>query len=165
MKRLLSNLLFKFILIEIPFILLVFALYNEDVESIYYFNVNNYYLISVLIWWNFKKSKINKNLILVWGIGASIYAFGSIAGFIFHNYFFDSIYLHYLNSLVILFALIDFYKSTYLFSIVIYPRKDAKFQIKISLFLFFLISVSIYSQLFFKNVDFNRDFVLLEQFL
>ena len=114
---------------------LLYTINHYEHEFIYYFNINVYYLITSLIWINFKFSKVNRVLISIFGIWFSISLPYSIL-FLFSGPNFSSTF-NYLNYHILHIFTVSYQLliTLYIFVVSIFPNKSNRQQIFWSLFI------------------------------
>jgi hypothetical protein len=167
MNKPIVKIFIQFIFFELLFLFLLNLgltyLTHRDVDSIYYINVNLYYLIACFSFLNFKHSKLNRFLILLFLVSSALLA--SITLYVFFawtgselNTAYD-FYYFYIYLIIVIYSLLLFI-STYLFFYIKKPYKKLRYHILTAGLLTLLFSVSIYLP-FLLSFDIINDFAFI----
>jgi len=151
MKRPIIKILLQLMIVELLFIAILKMCMNifpyEEQDLIHYTNINLYFLISFLIWVNLKHSKLNKPILILFGVWFTTHSILSVF-FLFYinfDYIFNYTFYHIWNVHNSSFHLAI---TLFLFFFSISPYKKAKLHILWSTLLTLIITVFLYVPLF-----------------
>ena len=152
MKDNLIKIILRVIAYDVMFLILLrlalILIPHKEQQLIYYVNLNFHFIIACLAWMNFKQSKINKLLILIFGLYYTSYLI-IVLFYIFSSSLFPWVIGYttyhiawvYANSYQLLITFFVFFLS-------LYPYKENKYYLHLSIFFTLLISTVLYAPIF-----------------
>jgi len=152
MKDNLIKIILRVIAYDVIFLILlrlaVITIPHEPQESIYYINLNFHFILACLVWMNYRQSKVNKLLILIFGLYYTSYLI-IVLFYIFSSSLFPWVIGYttyhivwvYANSYQLLITFFVFFLS-------LYPYKENKYYLHLSIFFTLLISTVLYAPIF-----------------
>jgi len=162
MKDNLLKIILRVIAYDVVFLILlrlaVILIPHETQESIYYINLNFIFIISCLAWMNYKKSKVNKPIVLIFCLLYTPYLI-IILYFIFTFSIFNT-YIVWINFHIAYVYLITYqlFITFYVFTLSLYPNKENKTYLQVSIFFSLLVSGIIYSPIFITGEFYEPQF-------
>lgn len=155
MNKDILKILLKVIVYEISFLLilrlLLITIPHEEQDLIYYINLNFHYLIACLTWLNYRRSQINKPIILILGIWYTPYI-ALILFYILTNTIFSGllVWINY-HITYIYIVVYQLFITLYLFLLSLNPYKSNKTILVWSIITTSIISIINYAPIFISG--------------
>ena len=152
MRDNLPKIILRVIAYDIIFLILlrlaVIIIPHEEQEIVYYVNLNFHFILACLAWMNYRQSRVNKEIVIIFSLYYSVYLF-IVLFYIFTNSFFSILAYYIIYHIAYIYSLtFQLFITFYVFFLSLSPFKENKNYLHLSLISTLLISGIIYAPIF-----------------